>query len=170
MVFNDLWCLAHSAVHTLSIGAQRPSDFDEHLKAVELVSGEALDLRALIAPVEARLQAELERALGKDWANTWFDGLSEWPTMPGHVNVLEILRLYNMATAYDMLEYAQSRYNLLENGGHWFPGKNAAHVPDLDFTQALRQSRHAAVIPERLMEAHRLLVGAKQKRLQQEDS
>ena len=31
MVFNDLFCLSHSQVHTLSLGAARPSDFDEHL-------------------------------------------------------------------------------------------------------------------------------------------
>ena len=97
IIFNDLWCLAHSTVHTLSIGAQRPTDFDEHMKAAKIVERNTTDLRALIAPIEARLQNELERALGKDWANTWAEGLSEWQTMPGHVNVLEILRLYNMA-------------------------------------------------------------------------
>ena len=170
MVFNDLWCLAHSTVHTLSIGAQRPQDFDEHLKAADFVDRSARDLRALIAPVEARLQAEFEQVLGKDWANTWSDGLSEWPGMPGHVNVLEILRLYNMAKAFGMLEYARSRYNLLENGGHWFPGKNAASADKLDFSQALRQSPHAHVIPERLVEAHRMLAGPKQRRLQQEET
>ena len=170
IVFNDLWCLAHSTVHTLSIGAQRPQDFDEHLKAVEFVDRGARDLRALVAPVEARLQAELEQTVGKDWANTWSEGLSEWTKMPGHVNVLEILRLYNMAKAFGMLEYAQSRYNLLDNGGHWFPGKNAANVAKLDFSQALRQSPHASVIPKRLVEAHRMLAGQKQRRLQQEET
>ncbi|HEY9825128.1 MAG TPA: aldo/keto reductase, partial [Stenomitos sp.] len=34
MVFNDLFCLSHPQIHTLSIGAARPSDFDEHLKAL----------------------------------------------------------------------------------------------------------------------------------------
>ena len=169
IIFNDLWCLSQSEIGTLSIGAQRPSDFDEHLKAVEIIGKNALDLRALIAPIEARLQAELERVLEKDWANSWSSGLSEWQAMPGRINVLEILRLYNMAKAFDMLGYARSRYNLLENGGHWFPGRNAAQADKLDFSVALRQSPHAKVIPARLTEAHRLLSGPKQQRLQNED-
>ena len=37
MVFNDLFCLSHSQVHTLSLGASKPSDFDEHLKALDLL-------------------------------------------------------------------------------------------------------------------------------------
>ena len=170
MVFNDLWCLCHSEVHTLSIGAKLPSDFDEHMKAVEIVTQSGLDLRSLIAPIEARLQTELERALGKDWANTWFHGLSEWQTMPGQINALEILRLYNMAKAFDMFEYARSRYNLLENGGHWFPGRNAAEADKVDLTSALTQSPHARLIPKRLTEAHQLLSGTQQNRLQSEES
>jgi predicted aldo/keto reductase-like oxidoreductase len=170
MVFNDLWCLSHSDVHTLSIGAQRPSDFDEHVKAVEIFNQSGLDLRSLIAPIEARLHVELERVLGKEWANTWSYGLSEWQTMPGQVNALEILRLYNMAKAFDMFEYARSRYNLLENGGHWFPGRNASEVEKLDLAPALTHSPHAQIIPKRLTEAHQLLFGAKQKRLQSEES
>jgi predicted aldo/keto reductase-like oxidoreductase len=31
--FNDLYCLARPQVHTLSIGASRPTDFDEHVGA-----------------------------------------------------------------------------------------------------------------------------------------
>ena len=34
MQFNDLYCLARPQVHTLSIGAARPSDFDEHVAAL----------------------------------------------------------------------------------------------------------------------------------------
>src|SRR5204862_3073545 len=30
MQFNDLYCLARPQVHTLSIGASRPTDFDDH--------------------------------------------------------------------------------------------------------------------------------------------
>ena len=34
MQFNDLYCLARPQVHTLSIGAARPADFDEHIAAL----------------------------------------------------------------------------------------------------------------------------------------
>ena len=170
MVFNDLWCLAHSTVHTLSIGAQRSSDFDEHLNAVEILRDNVLDIRALVAPIEARLQTEFERVLGKQWANNWSEGLSEWQKMPGQINVREILRLYNMAKAFDLLDYAKSRYNLLASGGHWFPGRNAAEAGALDFSQALERSPMAGLIPSRLAEAHQLLAGPKGGRLQQEDA
>lgn len=170
MVFNDLWCLAHSTVHTLSIGAQRSTDFDEHLNAVEILRDNASDIRALVAPIEARLQAELERTLGKQWANNWSEGLSEWQKMPGQVNVLEILRLHNMAKAFDLVDYAKSRYNLLENGGHWFPGRNASEAHKLDFSKSLEKSPVAGLIPSRLAEAHQLLAGQKGARLQREDT
>ena len=31
LVFNDLWCLSQPEIHTLSVGAARPTDFDAHL-------------------------------------------------------------------------------------------------------------------------------------------
>lgn len=169
MVFNDLWCLSHPGVHTISIGAQRASDFDEHLTAVKLLEEHCRDIRSLIAPIEAKLQHRLEDVLGKSWANTWSSGLPAWQEMPGQINAREILRLYNMARAYDMMEYARSRYNLLDGAGHWFPGRNASLASSIDFTEALKASPHAAVIPDCLAEAHRLLAGAKQQRLQRDE-
>lgn len=37
MVFNDLFCLSHLAVHTLSMGTAQARDFDEHLKTLPLL-------------------------------------------------------------------------------------------------------------------------------------
>ena len=37
MVFNDLFCLSDPRIHTLSLGAAVPSDFDEHLKTLPLL-------------------------------------------------------------------------------------------------------------------------------------
>lgn len=37
MVFNDLFCLANPKVHTISVGAAKPSDFDKHLESVALL-------------------------------------------------------------------------------------------------------------------------------------
>jgi predicted aldo/keto reductase-like oxidoreductase len=169
IVFNDLWCLSHPQVHTLSIGPQRPSDFVEHLRAVELLASHCEDVRSLIAPIEARLHSVLESTLGKAWADSWSTGLPLWPQMPGGINAYEILRLYNMARAYDMVEYARARYNMLGSGGHWFPGANARLASKLDFAQALKDSPHADLIPRRLQEAHALLAGEQQKRLQTDE-
>src|SRR3954464_10809239 len=35
MQFNDLYCLSRPQVHTLSCGAARPGDFDEHVRGLE---------------------------------------------------------------------------------------------------------------------------------------
>lgn len=168
MIYNDLFCLAFPEITTLSIGVAKPSDFDEHVKAVEVLKGHLKDPRALIAPIEARLTAEYERVLGKAWATSWQQGLPSWQDVPGQVNVREILRLYNLAKAFDLVAYGKMRYNLLESGGHWFPGKPATGFDDAEMTAELKASPHAVKIPEILHAAHQLLVGTKQRRLQKE--
>jgi predicted aldo/keto reductase-like oxidoreductase len=66
-----------------------------------------------------------------------------------------------------MIEYGQMRYNLLENGGHWFPGAKATNAQTLDFSGCLVDSPHAAKIPDLLVETDRLLGGMEVKRLSQ---
>ena len=39
-----------------------------------------------------------------------------------------------------MVDYGKMRYNLMGNGGHWFPGLNAAKVRDVNLTEIARQS------------------------------
>src|SRR6202044_2445195 len=63
MQFNDLYCLACPEVHTLSCGAARPQDFDEHVRALEHYDRAA----EAVAPIERRLLAQMEKALGPDW-------------------------------------------------------------------------------------------------------
>ncbi len=168
MIYNDLFCLAHSELSTLSIGAMRPGDYDEHLRALELFQRNMGDPRKLIAPIEAKLNNELERTFGHAWVRGWSQGLPPWQEVPGQINLREILRLYNLAKGLDMVAFGRMRYNLLENGGHWFPGKSAAVMDDAAIEACLAgRSRFAKQIPALLHEAHDLLAGAKQKRLQQ---
>ncbi len=164
MVFNDLFCLSHPQVHTLSLGASRPSDFDEHLKAVELLD------RAdeILPPILVRLEEEAIASLGEDWVKTWHVGLPKPEETPGGINIPVILWLRNLAVTYDLIEYGKMRYNLLGNGSHWFPGNKADRVRELDLRQCLRQSPHADKIPAFLEDAHRLLGGQAVKRLSQE--
>lgn len=167
MTFNDLFCWAHPEVSTLSIGATKATDFDEHRKAMELLQTHGTDPRSVVGAIEGRLTAEYERVLGKSWATTWHVGLPSWQDVPGEINVREILRLYNLASVFDLVEYGRSRYNLLEEGGHWFPGKQAKDFDEGQLRAALSASPHADKIPELLKAAHRLFAGDKVKRLQQ---
>jgi predicted aldo/keto reductase-like oxidoreductase len=163
IVFNDLFCLSHPQLHTLSIGAASPSDFDEHLKALPLLDR----AEEILSPIIKKLEREAILKLGLNWVHTWHEGLPDWSETPGNINIYSILWLRNLAIAYDMIEYGKMRYNLLENGGHWFPGKKADKVEEYDLSACLKNSPHAGRIPALLAEADRLLGGESVKRLSQ---
>ncbi len=161
MVFNDLFCLARPEVHTLSIGAARPEDFDEHLKAL----GFYKQAPELAATVEDRLREAMGEVLGEDWARGWWKGLPEYEDTPNQINLLEILRLWSLAKSLDLVEFGKMRYNLLGNGGHWFPGTNTAGFDAAKIREVVKGSPFAERIPAILEEAHELLKGEEMKRL-----
>lgn len=163
MVFNDLFCLSHSQVHTLSLGASKPTDFDEHLKTLEMLENAS----EILPPILARLEQTAMDVLGEDWVKTWRVGLPNYTETPGNVNIAMILWLRNLALAYDMVEYGKMRYNLLGNGSHWFPGAKADNVENLDLRPCLCHSPHADKIPQFLAETHQLLGSREVKRLSQ---
>lgn len=161
MVFNDLFCLSHPQVHTLSLGAARPSDFDEHLKVLDLLDSS----NEILPPILERFEQEAVKALGEEWAKTWHLNLPTYEQTPGNINIPTILWLRNLAVAYDMVDYAKMRYNLLGNGGHWFPGAKADKLENLDLGSCLVKSPHAEKIPNVLAEAHNMLSGEAVQRL-----
>ena len=162
MVFNGLFCLSRPEVHTLSCGVARPEDFDIHMETVRLLDRAAEH----IAPIEKRLHEALVDELGEDWVASWEKDLPDWEETPGGVNMPVILRLWNYARAFDMVEYGKMRYGLLGNGGHWFPGKKAAEM-DVEAVKAtVAHHPFAALIPGRIQQAHEMLKGEEKKRLQ----
>jgi predicted aldo/keto reductase-like oxidoreductase len=58
-------------------------------------------------------------------------GLPTPEETPGQIDIPTILWLRNLLLAFDMEEYAKARYNLLGNGGHWFPGQRADQLAQL---------------------------------------
>ncbi len=163
MVFNDLFCLSHPQVHTLSLGAANPNDFDEHLKVLSLLDNS----QDILNPILARLEEAAMDALGENWYRTWDIGLPSHEETPSGINIPVILWLRNLAIAYDMIEYGRMRYNLLGNGGHWFPGEKANNIKELDLTQCLVNSPHKHKIPDLLLDANRILFSEQVKRLSQ---
>jgi predicted aldo/keto reductase-like oxidoreductase len=163
MVFNDLFCLSYPQVHTLSIGAAKPNDFDEHLKTLELLDNAA----EILQPIISRLESEAVNILGEDWVKTWEINLPTWEKTPGEINMRVILWLLNLALAYDMIDYGKMRYNLLGNANHWFPGNRADKLNELDLRECLVNSPQSEKIPQMLAKAQEILGSAEIKRLSQ---
>lgn len=172
IVFNTLFCLRQPEVHTLSLGASKPSDFDLQMSALEMTD----QADELVAPIVERLEQALADATGMEPAEVlnanFGGGLPLWDQdSPGYMNAPMVLWLRALAIAYDMVEYGKMRYNLLGRGGHWFPGLSAAHLDSLDdeqLTKAFKKSPHADSVVGWLAEAHELLGGEAVKRLSQE--
>ena len=165
IVFNDLFCLRDPRVHTISVGASRPSDLDLHLEAVRQLDTAG----ALIAPIHDRLQTQALRALGEPWLMTWREGLPLWKDTPGGINLPVLLWLHNLIEAWDLEGYARARYGILGHAGHWAPGANAdaldQEVSETDLRNALGQSPWAETIPGLLRGLKERIGGVPQERL-----
>lgn len=165
MAFNNLFCFARPQVHTLSLGAAKPSDFDEHIRSLEYYDTAA----ETVAPIVKRLEAEIERVIGADFYRNWTQGLPEWLDVPGHINIQEIVRLWIYAKSLDLVSWGKMRYNLLGNAGHWFPGENALRLTEFDLRPCLEQSPYRDRVLEILKEAHTLLYDKPVERLSKSD-
>ncbi|HLJ56348.1 MAG TPA: aldo/keto reductase [Chthonomonadaceae bacterium] len=163
---NQRWLLAQPGVHTLSLGCERPSDFDAHLAMANRAHG----------PLTAEEQAVFDRmaaavaGIGESYCNFCHACLP----CPEDVHIPEILRLRNLVQAFDMREFGKYRYKMFAHkdaqtgermGGasHWFPGADAAFCTDCD--DCLPRCPLNLPIPTLLRETHEALSGDVGKRL-----
>jgi predicted aldo/keto reductase-like oxidoreductase len=87
---------------------------------------------------------------------------------PEDINIPEVLRLRNLALAYNMDRFAQYRYAMFENAGHWFTGKKAINCSECG--DCLPRCPERLNIPSLLFDAHHRFVQDKGgRRLWQED-
>ena len=165
IVFNDLFCLNNPRIHTISVGAAKPSDLNLHLEAVARLH----EADPLLSLVQCRLASAAVEALGDAWLRSWHIGLPAWHQTPGQINLPILLWLYNLLEAWDLESFARARYRLLGQGGHWFPGANAdgldREIDPRQLDQALSASPWRERIPSILRMLRQRLEGETKLRL-----
>jgi uncharacterized protein len=98
-----------------------------------------------------RMDRQSTHALGVDRCHQCFACLP----CPEDINIPEVLRLRNLAVAYDMMNFGRYRYRMFENAGHWFPGKNANKCTECG--DCLPRCPSNLSIPALLLDAHERL-------------
>lgn len=154
MYLLDRWLLAQPEVHTLSLGASKPSDFDIHCQAA--AHDDPLDGQERQAL--ARLDAQWD-VLGSTRCTQCYECMP----CPEGIEIPAALRLRNMYKAFDLAEYGRFRYGLFGKGGHWFPG-----VPATQCTMCgacLPKCPEHLNIPRLLFETHDALSGQDTRRM-----
>ena len=161
IAFNCLFCLSHPQVHTLSIGASKPDEYDIQMEALEHLD----NADAVLKPIIARLEEAMADAVGAEFVGPWHEGIPGWTSVPGYINITLVAWLYTLVKAYDMTEYARMRYNLLGHGGSWFSGNNGLLAEHFDVAKALGDHPLKDRIVEFYNDSHALMGGEPVKRL-----
>ncbi|ABX09527.1 aldo/keto reductase [Prochlorococcus marinus] len=165
IAFNDLFCLTDKRVHTISVGAANPGNFERHIEALRLLnnSGE------LLSTIQERLLDASRSSLGDEWLSTWRVGLPRWDQTPGGINIPVLLWLHTLIESWEMEDFAKSRYRLLGKASHWFPGSNADcfddDVSEDDLREVLLESPWCDEIPFLLRQLKTRLAGEPSQRL-----
>ena len=105
----NLWLWAQGA-HTLTIGAARPADIDEHLYAASLFD----KAEALSAPFYEAWMGKVDAMFGEAFRKEWWHGLPSAYENSEGVPVAHIYWLWWMCKAWGMHHYAVKRYKSLE--------------------------------------------------------
>ena len=155
LLLNYRWLLSDARITTLSVGPATPDELTWPLQVAddvgELSEGE-VDAIAQLTHTE-------KEALSADLCAQCYRCLP----CPEEINIPAVLRLRNMAVAYDMKAYGQYRYNMFENAGHWFSGAKGNRCTDCG--DCLPRCPQQLDIPHLLRDTHERLKGKKRRRL-----
>ena len=151
--FNDLFCLQHKAIHTISIGASKPDDFTDHVLALKHIEDVGL-----VRNIYQRWQKRMLEVSGNSFPDNHWEVYPGFEETPKCMNIPMILWLYNLATGWDLLTYAQARYSMLGKGSEWVPGNSAARVTEGDIQAFAEKIEVPALeLVRKLQQAHELL-------------
>lgn len=150
----DRFLLSDPRVHTLSLGAANPDEIDSHQ--------DAWDHDEPMSELELAVFDCINRRytlLESDRCSQCYECLP----CPESINIPEVLRLRNLAIAFDMVEFGKYRYKMFENAGHWFPGRKAIRCTDCG--DCLPRCPEDLDIPKLLRDTHDRLHSGEGRRL-----
>ncbi len=153
ITINHRFLLSHPEVTTVTVGAAHPDEFEPHLKALKIDGPLAGEEQEVID----RLDGQYKR-LGKTLCTLCHKCLP----CPEGINIPEVLRLRNLAIAFDMTEFGRYRYRMFENADHWFGGRKATYCTKCN--DCLPRCPERLDIPALLLETHEMLYAGEGKR------
>lgn len=152
---NYRFLLGDRRITTLSLGPATPAELDWPLSVADrddpLLDAEAQTLN--------RLEQHQADMLATDLCSQCYACLP----CPEAIQIPEVLRLRNLAVAYDMAEFGQYRYRMFEQAGHWFPGNKGNRCTDCG--DCLPRCPQQLDIPALLRDTHARLNGPERRRL-----
>jgi uncharacterized protein len=152
---NYRFLLADRRITTLSIGPANPNELREPLR----IADDDGELTSAENSAFERLENHQKVALETDKCSQCYACLP----CPENINIPEVLRLRNLAVAYDMKDYGQYRYGMFENAGHWFPGMKGDQCTECG--DCLPRCPEKLDIPALLKDTHQKLSGKAGRRL-----